>query len=247
MKKRIMIGIPINRWLSAQFAISLQKITHWLICHEWTVDLNYDNGSVLSMQRNKIIKDAHKEKMDLLFVDSDMVFNEHAIERILPSEVTGMIAGGDLIGGLCFMRRAPFQPAVFGEDKVDDECVFTGIRLAQMPVYPFRVAAVGCAFLYIPFKTIDIILAKYKYPFNHIEMKNGECLGEDLSFFHRCNELGLITICCPDTDIGHITERIITRKDNIAAMKSPIEDEGVHTVDGPPEWVKIEEEKNESL
>ena len=221
MNKKIMIGIPINRWLSAQFAISLQKITHWLICNGWTVDLNYDNGTVLTMQRNKIIKDAHKDKMDLLFVDSDMVFDERAIEQILPSTATGMIINGDLIGGLCFMRRAPFQPAVFGEDKVDEECVFTGIRLAEMPVYPFKVAAVGCAFLYIPFKTIDTILEEYKYPFNHIEMKNGECLGEDLSFFYRCNKLGLTTICCPDTEIGHITERIITRKDNIAAMAGP--------------------------
>ena len=221
MDKKIMIGIPINRWLSAQFAISLQKVTHWLICNQWTVDLNYDNGSVLTMQRNKIINDAYKGEMDLLFVDSDMVFDERSIEQIVPSDITGMKAGGDMVGGLCFMRRSPFQPAVFGEDKVDDECVFTGIRLADMPIYPFRVAAVGCAFLYIPYKTIDIILKEHKYPFNHVEMKNGECLGEDLSFFYRCNKLGLTTICCPDTEIGHITERIITRKDNIAAMTSP--------------------------
>ena len=216
-----MIGIPINRWLSAQFSISLQRITHWLINEQWTVDINYDNGSVLSMQRNKIIKDAHKSGMDLLFIDSDMVFTELDVAQVVPSEVVGTKGGGDLVGGLCFMRRAPFQPAVFGEDKVDDECVFTGIRLAQMPAYPFRVAAVGCAFLYMSHKTIDTILKEYEYPFNHIEMKNGECLGEDLSFFHRCNKLGLTTICCPDTEIGHITERIITRKDNIAAMTAP--------------------------
>jgi len=225
MDKKIMIGIPINRWLSAQFAISLQKVTHWLINHQWTVDLNYDNGSVLTMQRNKIIKDAHKGGMDLLFVDSDMVFDERAVEQILPSDTTGMVAGGDLVGGLCFMRRAPFQPAVFAEDRVDEECVFTGIRLADMPIYPFRVAAVGCAFLYMPHKTIDTVMKEYDYPFNHIEMKNGECLGEDLSFFYRCNKIGLKTICCPDTDIGHITERIITRKDNIAAMRVPDEEE----------------------
>ena len=97
----------------------------------------------------------------------------------------------------------------------------------------------------MPYKTIDVILKEYEYPFNHIEMKNGECLGEDLSFFYRCNKIGLKTICCPDTEIGHITERIITRKDNIAAMRVPDEDKGVHTVGGEPEWIAKEEEKKD--
>ena len=248
MEKQIMIGIPINRWLSAQFAISLQRITHWMINNGWTVDVNYDNGSVLSMQRNKIINVAHKSEMDLLFVDSDMVFDERAVAQILPSDATGMIAGGDLVGGLCFMRRFPFQAAVFAHDKVDEDCVFSGMRMMDMPVYPFRVAAVGCAFLYIPHITIDTILKTYQQPFNHIEMKNGQHLGEDLSFFHRCNELGLITICCPDTEIGHITERVITRKDHLTAIGSiKKEDKGVHTVGEPPEWItKGDDKKDEN-
>ena len=121
MEKKIMIGIPVNRWLSSQFAISLQRITHWLIQNQWTVDLNYDNGSVLAMQRNKIMATAHKAEMDLLFVDSDMVFDESAVEAVISTP-------GDLVGGLCFMRRLPFPPAVFAEDRVDEECVFTGVR-----------------------------------------------------------------------------------------------------------------------
>lgn len=219
MNKRIMIGIPINRWLSAQFAISLQKITHWLTNNGWTVDINYDNGSILSAQRNKIITAAAKDKMDLLFIDSDMVFDEKVAESILPSETSGMLAGSDLVGGLCFMRRFPFQPAVFADDQVEGECVFTGMKLGDMPVYPFEVAAVGCAFLYIPLYTIDFILNAYEYPFNLFEMSNSECLGEDLSFFHRCNLLRLKTVCVPDVEIGHITERVITRKDHIVALK----------------------------
>jgi hypothetical protein len=178
----------------------------------WTVDVNYDNGSILSAQRDKIMRAAQKEEMDLLFVDSDMVFDHSAIESILAC------GQGDLIGAMCFMRRFPFQPCVFAEDKVDDEHVFTGMKLKDMPSYPFECAAVGCAFLYVPMGTINTIFKGYEHPFNNYEMKNGECLGEDLSFFYRCNKLGLISICVPNVEIGHITERIITRKDHEAAL-----------------------------
>ena len=94
------------------------------------------------------------------------------------------------------------------------------MKLSKIPIYPFECAAVGCAFLYIPLETINIIFEKFEYPFNNYEMANGECLGEDLSLFHRCNSIGLKSVCVPNVEIGHITERIITRKDHIAALEA---------------------------
>jgi len=211
MSKRIMLGIPVNRWLSPKFSISLSKAVHHLIVGGYTVDINYNNGSILPDQRNKIIHAAADAKMDLLFMDSDMVFDETVVEAVVSAQ-------GDLKGGLCFMRRPPFAPCVFDENKVDEECVFTGKKLSDIPNYPFVCAAVGCAFLHIPLRTIDTILEKYPHPFNHFEMNNGDSLGEDLSFFHRCHLLGLTTTCVPDIEIGHITERIVGRRDHIAAL-----------------------------
>ena len=74
MNKRIMIGVPINRWLSPKTSIALSKALFYFLDRKYTVDINYDNGSVIAQQRNKIFRAAHKEKMDLLFIDSDMVF-----------------------------------------------------------------------------------------------------------------------------------------------------------------------------
>jgi hypothetical protein len=208
-----MIGIPVNRSLSPKFSISLQKLTHYLIINSWTVDINYNNGSVLSTQRNQILKQALKENMNLLFVDSDMIFDADVFVKVFEQSKEKT-----LVGGMCFMRRFPFQPAVFSDDLVDDECVFKGMKLKDMPIYPFHCAAVGCAFLYIRHDDIEYILDNYEYPFNHYDMKNGECLGEDLSFFYRCNKLGLKTVCVPSVEIGHLTDRIITRKDHMAAL-----------------------------
>jgi len=206
-----MLGVPVNRWLAPKFSISLAKAVHYLITTNWTVDINYDNGSVLSIQRNKIMRAAQKEEMDLLFIDSDMIFDHQAVEGVLNAD-------GDLVGGICFMRRFPFQPCVFAEDKVADEHVFTGMKLSAIPIYPFECAAVGCAFLRIPLETINIIFENFEFPFNNFEMANGECLGEDLSLFHRCNSIGLKSVCVPNVEIGHITERIVTRRDHMAAL-----------------------------
>ena len=209
-----MIGVPVNRWLSPQFNISIQKLTYYLTNSGWTTEINYDNGSVLSTQRNKIMRAAFKAEMNLLFIDSDMVFDAEVFEKVAIASEPGY-----LTGGICFMRRFPFQPAVFSENLVDSECVFRGMKIKDIPIYPFDCAAVGCAFLYIRYDDIKFIFEKYKYPFNHYEMKNGECLGEDLSFFHRCNKIGLKVTCVPNVEIGHITERIVTRKDHIAALE----------------------------
>ena len=218
MKKSIMIGIPVNRWLSPKFSISLAKIVDYLRINDWTIDINYDNGSILSSQRNKIMQSAHKNEMHLLFVDSDMVFEADALATLL-----NYYDYGDMLGGLCFMRRPPFKPVVFSEDLVDEEGVFRGYKFSDIPVYPFSCAGVGCAFLFIKYKIIDKILEQYKWPFNHLEIKTGDVLGEDLSFMHRCNLMNLNIVCVPNVDINHISERIIGRFDHVAAIEKMAE------------------------
>ena len=117
------------------------------------------------------------------------------------------------------MRRFPFAPAVFRADQVEEENVFRGMKYKDMPVYPFAVAGVGCAFCYIRYSAIEKILYNYEYPFNNWQMKNGDALGEDLSFMHRCNLLGLKIGCVPDVDVGHITERSVSAKDHLWALE----------------------------
>lgn len=217
MEKRIMIGIPVNRWLSPQFSRSLNEIVFFLLHRSgFTVDINYDSGSVVSSQRNKIFQAALKEKMDLLFIDSDMVFKTSDLAAVLDAAEKH---NADLTGGLCFMRREPFKPVVFSEDLTETEGTFRGIPMKDIPVYPFVCKGVGCAFLYITLEAIDHIYKHYEKPFNHIEIPNGDVLGEDLSFMHRCNKLNMKIVCVSNVDIGHITERIVRRRDHIEFMK----------------------------
>ena len=215
MEKRITIGIPINRNVSPKFTISLQKVIHYLTMNGWATDINYNDGTVLSNQRNKLFKQAYKQEMNLMFIDSDMIFTDEDFEKVYKA------AGDDyLTGGLCFMRRPPFQPVCFSEDRVEAEHAFIGYKIENMPFYPFKCAAVGCAFLFIPYNVMDKIYNNYDKPFNIIEMENGDTLGEDLSFFHRCNKIGIETICVPNVNVGHLTERIICRRDHEAIMST---------------------------
>lgn len=214
MEKRITIGIPINRNVSPKFVISLQKVIHYLVVNGWVADINYNDGTVLSNQRNKLMKEAYKAEMNLMFIDSDMIFTDKDFEKVYDA------AGDDYItGGLCFMRRPPFQPVCFSEDRVDTEHAFVGYKIENMPFYPFKCAAVGCAFTFIPYNVMDKIYKNYERPFNTIELENGDKLGEDLSFFHRCNKVEAEIVCVPDVNIGHLTERIICRKDHEVAMR----------------------------
>lgn len=210
-----MIGIPVNRNLSPKFAISLQKVIHYLIVERWTVDVNYNNGTILSSQRNKLLHEAYKEEMNLMFIDSDMIFSADDFIKVYNASTEDC-----LVGGLCFMRRPPFQPVCFAEDKVDTEFVFTGHKIKSIPIYPFKCAAVGCAFLFVPYALMSKIYEHYDKPFNNIEMANGDGLGEDLSFFYRCNKIGIETICVPGTNIGHLSEMIIYRKDHEAMVRA---------------------------
>jgi len=210
-----MIGIPVNRWLSPKTTISISKIVDYLRCDSWTIDINYDNGTIISDQRNTIFKSAHREHMHLLFIDSDMVFDATALETMLFHW-----DAGDLIGGLCFMRRFPFKPVVFSEDVSETEGVFRGWPYSKIPSYPFKCAGVGCAFLLIKYPTIDKILEKNNVPFRHHVMPNNDILGEDLSFMHVCNEMGLDIICMPNIEVGHISEQVITRRNHIQAMEA---------------------------
>jgi len=220
MEKRLMIGIPVNRNLSPKFTISLQKVIHYLITNKWTVDVNYNNGTILSSQRNKLLKQAYEEEMNIMFIDSDMIFTADDFKKVCEA------ASDDyLTGGLCFMRRPPFQPVAFAEDRTETEYIFTGCKLENMPFYPFKCAAVGCAFLFIPYKVIDKIYEYYDRPFNIIQMEDGNTLGEDLSFFHRCNIIEIETVCVPNVNVGHLTERIIYRKDHEAILKMTKEEE----------------------
>lgn len=203
--KKVMIGIPFSRGMSARFHLSITNLAYTLSRADYHVDINYEEGTLLSTQRNNVSKAALDGGYDLLFIDSDMIFAPIDAMRLLNNDK-------DIIGGLYCIRRAPYRPLVFKEEIIGAKNVFRGFPDQDIPSEPFLCKGLAAGFLLIRHAALEKIWAiENDRPFNFITLPNGSQLGEDLSFFHRCNELGLMIWCDPRGDIGHITERIIYR------------------------------------
>ena len=229
--KKIMVGIPFNSGMSARFHLSVTNLTHTLSRDGYSVDINYEEGSLLSTQRNKLARAALDGGFDLLFIDSDMVFSVNDAVRLLESDK-------DIIGGLYYGRRAPYMPLVFGEDLTEEKYVFRSVKDTNIPDKPFLCKGLGTGFLLIRNAALEKVWAiENDRPFNFMALPNGDQYGEDLSFFRRCNQLGLEIWCDPRGDIGHIAERIIYRHHHMMHVRRDY-----HYCNDLPGWMTVREQ-----
>lgn len=213
-----MLGIPFHTPMEARFHLSLTELSHFLINSGTEIDINYSEGTLLSGQRNRLMSNALDDGYDLLMIDSDMVFK--------PSDALSIINtvkyDQAIVGGLCFARRFPFKPVVFHTDKTDTDCAFVGIRLQDIPNDYFRCAGIGTGIIYIPYE----IIKKFHdngdavgWPFNIWTTNDGDQMGEDLSFCHRCTLLDIHIYCQPNVNIGHLTSIAINRQSHLSALE----------------------------
>lgn len=202
---KVMICIPFMGGMTAQFHLSVTNLAYTLSKRGNVVDINYEEGSLLHVQRNRLSRKALIEGYDLMFIDSDMVFEVKDAIRVIESDK-------DLIGGLYFSRRKPYYPLVYGDDLVDTEYVFRSIDESKIPNEPFKCKGMGAGFLSIKHNILEKVWSNESdRPFNFIALPNGDQLGEDLSFFRRCNLMGIDIWCEPRVDVGHMSTKIITR------------------------------------
>jgi len=211
-KHKILIGIPYHTGMTARFHLSVINLGHYLYTHGWETDIYYSEGTILSSQRNKAASRAVEEGSDLFFLDTDMTFTPQDALKVMAIE-------GDIVGGLYYARRYPYQPLVYCEDLVEVNGKFRALSLPDMPSGPFKCEGLGCGFLYIRHSTLEKIFAEHPHPFNYMDTMLGEQLGEDLAFFHRVNKMGLTVICDPTVDVGHLSDIIVKKHDHILALQ----------------------------
>lgn len=209
---KLMIGIPFNSGMGAQFHLSVTNLGHYLSTNGWDVDINYAEGSLLSTQRNRIAKDAIKSGCDLLFIDSDMVFTVPAALKIINSP-------HGIIGGLYYARRPPYHPLVFGEDLTEEKYVFRGMSVNDIPQEPFLCKGLGTGFVRIKHEELSSLhkfwSEKKDRLFNFMALPNGDQYGEDLSFFRRCNLAGVNVWCDPTVDLGHLSNQVVRKQTHL--------------------------------
>lgn len=139
----------------------------------------------------------------ILFIDSDMKWTSQNISSLIKAEK-------DIIGGLYYKRRFPYNPVVYAYDGVKGS--FNALAKASERL--FQCDGIGTGFLLISRKVIDHFKqaecrADWGFPFDPIKVEApGDCgsyyMGEDLSFCAKAKSLGYEIWCDPETLVTHV-------------------------------------------
>ena len=156
------------------------------------------SNSLIANARNDIASAAITNADYLLFVDSDMTFMPDIYEKL-------KLHDKDIVSGLAFKRKPPFDPTVFKNIKPRDETDPTADVIHDYPETLFEVDACGMAMCLIKTSVLKDI---YDRMGNLFEPLPG--LGEDLSFCYRAKKCGYKIFCDPTAQTGHVGTQIIT-------------------------------------
>ena len=167
-------------------------------------------NSMIYDSRNTLTAKALVNGYDrVLWIDSDMVFDEDLLERLNRD----MDAGPDYVSALCFKRHIPTGPCVYREinyGQAEDGTV----RAEAVPYndYPedmmFRCAGTGFGAVMVSTALLKDVWEHYGPPFNPLTQ-----MGEDLSFCYRAAQLNYPMYCDSRIKVGHCGQYIYSESD----------------------------------
>lgn len=183
---KLLIAVPCMDYVHVDFMKSLVGLTQHLQREGIAYHLEIQAGTLVYIARNRLACKAINEGYThLLFLDSDMVFDETVVEDLT-------FSGKDFVCGAFQSRRKPFN-----------SCIFTGInpaeRVKDYGLEPFKVEGCGMACTLISSEILKNVQVKYGNCFNPTDE-----YGEDLAFCWRATHTGAEIWCEPTARIGHI-------------------------------------------
>ena len=191
---KTLIAIPCGDQLEANFVeclLALRPVGE--------VEIKLLKGTLVYDARNQLMEYALKTGgYDfILWLDSDMTFEPDLLEWLMED-----IEGKQMVTGLCFGRRPPFNPCIYKEVRVDQEGLGYMPHAENYFDYPrdqlFEVEGCGFACVLMRVDMLDA-MSIYGVPFFPIAG-----LGEDLAFCYRAKKLDFSLWCDSRLKIGHI-------------------------------------------
>lgn len=184
---KYMIAIPCMEMMHTQFVSSLVNMRR--------VGANkvvFLSNSLVYDARNMMAAEALDTGADrVLWIDSDMVFDTHLMERL----AADMDEGRHFVAGLFFRRKLPTTP-IMSKLNADG-------RIVIYEDYPedqvFEVDRIGFGACMMSRELLQAVWDKYGAPFYP---SNGN--GEDYSFCERAKALGYTIYCDSRIKVGHI-------------------------------------------
>lgn len=191
---KIMVAIPSRDQCDTYFTQSLVNMVR-----PAETRFEFEIGTLVYPARNKLCAKALQMEPDyILWIDSDMVFDELLLMRLLMD----MKPGVDLIAPVCYMRKPPYAPVLY---KALERPTETRPKVVQLydegypEDGPFEIA--GCGFGCVLMRTGMI---------TPIAEKNGGHVfdpepqfGEDLTFCLRARDCGFNLWADPKIQLGH--------------------------------------------
>ena len=192
MKKpfKVMIAVPCMDYVHVDFMNSLLKLCQHLQHEGIVYRTEVLSGTLIYFARNNLANKAACEGFThILFIDSDMVFDESIVETL-------QFVDKDIVCGAFQARRSPYG-----------SCVFTSLnpvrRVKEYGMEPFQVEGCGMACTMISTEVIKEVQSRYGNPFDPDKI-NGITFGEDTAFCWRARKCGYEIWCDPTARIGHI-------------------------------------------
>ena len=184
------------------------------------VGWSFIRSSLVYDARNLLAKEALEKNYDrILFIDSDMVFDNDAFLRLSAT----MDEGYDYVSGLFFYKNLPTKPAMYRGMFYDDSGPQIKAKLNTYFNYPrdsvFEIAGSGMAFTLISTNAIGKVVQSGEHmPFSPILG-----LGEDVSFCIRLAKVGVKMHCDSRVKIGHIGKFDVGERQYIEQVKAGIQ------------------------
>lgn len=188
MAIRLMVAVPTTDYVHADFVKSLAKLQEEMGRMHTPYSVEIMTGTLVYFARNRLANKAIDEGFThVLWLDSDMVFNEQIVDDLLD-------VGKDMVCGAFVSRRPPYDPCVYScidENKVE--------RVKQFGLTPFRVDGCGFATVLTTTELLKAVNGKFGTCFHPTDF-----YGEDLAFCWRVKQLGREIWCEPTVRPGHI-------------------------------------------
>ncbi len=185
---------------------SLDRLVSYSIQNGVDVKIAKTYGSIIAMNRNSLATMAVDGNFDYaLLIDSDMVFDEDALIRLLKHD-------RDIISGLCVCKTPPYNPVAKQLNKDGGYTVREGLDEGR---FYSDLDMVGTAFMLIK---VDVF-RKLKRPYFASPEFKDSIMGEDVYFCRKAKKAGFDICIDTSLDIGHIGEAIFSIHDHIEYKK----------------------------
>lgn len=188
---RVLVGIPTTGTHKTVPMSCLLELQHG---DDIKVEYAIISGSLVYDARNNICKIAVEDNYDfLLFVDDDIEFPPFALKTLLAREK-------DIISGLYFGRRKPYDPIIYKQIiPRSDDVIPETITEYNIDRELFKIDACGMGFCLINVDCIRKIVDDSDCsPFEPFKG-----LGEDISFCYRAKQSGFDIWCDTTFDLTH--------------------------------------------